>query len=130
MTVLIRCGGVYLKPLVFREQIHFLTFAQHTGHSNGSFRCTWTLISLVDDRFYFNLSSLLVWLSCVILWLAMDDGLAYAENVGDCGTEGRKGGGKERKKRRKRAEKSGTCYFDASSFFLRNTQNIGISDYI
>ena len=51
------------------------------------------------------------------------------ENVGDCGTEGRKGGGKERKKRRKRAEKSGTCYFDASPFFLRNTQNVGISDY-
>jgi hypothetical protein len=40
------------------------------------------------------------------------------ENVGDCGTEGRKGGGKEREKRRKRAEKSGTCYFDVSSFFL------------
>jgi hypothetical protein len=35
--------------------------------------------------------------------------------------EGRK---KERKKRRKRAEKRGTCYFDASSFFLQNTQNI------
>jgi hypothetical protein len=41
------------------------------------------------------------------------------ENVGDCGTEGRKRGGKERKKRKKRAEKCGTCYVSmrAPSFF-------------
>jgi hypothetical protein len=72
-----------------------------------------------------------------IIWANQDEqsselesSLPSYENVGDCGTEGRKGGGKERKKEKEKKSGKESCYFDASPFFLRNTQNIGISDYI
>jgi hypothetical protein len=39
-------------------------------------------------------------------------------------------GEKKGERKKEKEKKSGTCNFDASSFFLRNTQNIGISDYI
>jgi hypothetical protein len=48
--------------------------------------------------------------------------------TGERKKEREKGRKKERKKERKE-KKSGTCYFDTSFFFLRNTQNVGISDY-
>jgi hypothetical protein len=41
-----------------------------------------------------------------------------------------KGRGERKKEKEKKGEKSGTCYFDGSSFFLRSTQSIGISGYI
>ncbi len=88
------------------------------------------LASDMGKRFSTTIYPLLYYYYPVPPTIAAFVGVPPTENVGDCGTEGRKGGGKERKKRRKRAEKSGTCYFDASSFFLRKTQNIGISEYI
>jgi hypothetical protein len=40
-----------------------------------------------------------------------------------------KGRGERKKEKEKKGGKE-SCYFDASPFFLLNTQNIGISDYI
>jgi hypothetical protein len=42
----------------------------------------------------------------------------------------REGGKKERKGEKSGKEWNVLLYFDASSSFLRNTQNIGISEYI
>jgi hypothetical protein len=41
------------------------------------------------------------------------------EKVGDCATEGRKGGGKKERKGEKELIRMGTSYFDASSIIFR-----------